>query len=321
MTPRTASSAHPRLLPVDWFDLAWQPRVTRRAAAPSRTAAFLFPPSSAQRKTMKPCHVRSYRRPSGFTLIELLVVIAIIGILASIILPALGAVKQRAFKTRAKLEMNDVVAAIGHYNATYTRMPTSSAVASCVNTACPDFTFGTSPTAAGGPTIVLPNNYKQVGFQLPSIVNQGETPGYYANNSEVMAIIMDQVISPDNSQTVNANHAKNPQQTKFFEGHLVSDAMSPGVGVDLVFRDPWGSPYIMTLDMSGDNRCRDAFYARDAVTSSGGVGLNGLSRISVGLDAWESSTPVMIWSLGPDCMADTTVKANTGVNKDNILSW
>jgi hypothetical protein len=29
----------------------------------------------------------------------------------------------------------------------------------------------------------------------------------------------------------------------------------------------------------------------------------------------------MVWSAGPDQKVDINVKANAGVNKDNVLSW
>jgi hypothetical protein len=38
----------------------------------------------------------------------------------------------------------------------------------------------------------------------------------------------------------------------------------PGVGTDLVYRDPWGNPYIITLDLNYDEKARDACYCHPA---------------------------------------------------------
>jgi prepilin-type N-terminal cleavage/methylation domain-containing protein len=239
-------------------------------------------------------------KSSGFTLVEILTVIAIIGILTAMLLVVLTVVKNRALKVRAKKEITDIVTAIQAYDSAYGQFPVSASVQSMAGTQ--DFTYGDAfLTAALGPG------------------------SYGANNSEVMAILMDITNYPTGGPTANLNHSKNTQQRSFLAANMVSDATLPGVGPDLVYRDPWGTPYVITVDLSYDERCRDEFYRRAAVSGLGGTnanpGFNGLVNPDGTPDNFLFYGKVMVWSAGPDRTITTNLPANQGANKDNILSW
>src|SRR6185437_9046377 len=74
---------------------------------------------------MKTPILQPRRAAHGFTLTELLVVIAIIGILAGLLLPALGKAKNQARVTQAKVEIKNIEGAISKYEADYSRYPAS----------------------------------------------------------------------------------------------------------------------------------------------------------------------------------------------------
>jgi len=240
----------------------------------------------------------------------MLVIIAIIGILASLLLPAIAAAKVHAQKTQARVQISDLVNDIQKYDSDYSRMPISTnAQAAAVNG---QFTYGG--------IFQTPNNTWP---QTPLPAN------YYPSNNEVIAILMD--ITNTTVTPANANHQKNPQQTLYLNAKMSGWDPSqggkpkPGVGNDLIYRDPWGNPYVITLDLNDDNSCKDPFYSLSAVSKeNNSTGYNGLvnpSDSTGNSDDFRFHGNAMVWSAGPDGKIDPGNPANSGVNKDNILSW
>jgi prepilin-type N-terminal cleavage/methylation domain-containing protein len=239
--------------------------------------------------------IKNYFKPGrsrAFTLIEMLVVIAIIGILAGLLLPALSKGKTKALIGQAKNEEQNLLAAIGQYDTEYSRPPGVSPNGN-------DITYGL-------PTALLPS-----GMPGPSDNN-------VTSNSDLMCILMD-----INAQ-VNLNHAKNPRNIVTYNAKQASATNLPGFSIiDNQLRDPWGTPYVITLDMNGDNYCMDAFYGSKAVANPSGTttqGLNGLQDY-YNSGYYEVRGPAMVWSFGPDKNVNPGAAANASSNTDNVLSW
>lgn len=263
-----------------------------------------------------PANVRSLDR--AFTLIELLVVIAIIAILAAMLLPVLAIAKKHAQMTQVHLETSNIANAITQYQSDYSRFPVSSAVQS---SGMQSYTYGSIFNTPGTPL--------SVGTTTNTI-----NSGLVSSNSDVMAILMDYTNYPNNynngSWTVNTNYQKNPKQNIYL-GNVKASGWNPaapapgpaqaGVDNSLTYRDLWGNPYVITMDLNEDNSAFDAFYQSSAVSSSpGGGGLNGLTYQSAN-NAYAFHGNVMVWSAGPDGQVDPNSSAINGANKDNIISW
>ncbi len=293
---------------------------------------------------------RSRRWQLGASLVEVLVVTGLTATLGSVTLAGISKAKQSSKETVAKKEIRGLVDAIESYRETYGRLPASRQANTptfCGGSPLPprDYTFGTVALDGRG-TLKGPN-----GSPLPLVTSQTTALfplDYQANNSEVISILMDieNYRTAGSPPTVNFGHRYNSRGIRFLDAKESSGVTSPGIGDDLVYRDPWGVPYIVTLDLDYNQQGWDSFYAfahvseKPAPDEDSNNGLVGLKRpndapYSAPATAHPSDRhnfvakreSVMVWSFGPDGAADfnrsnlPTGKANAGKNKDNLLSW
>lgn len=290
---KTTQTISRRLVTVDWMERHWL--VAIRHKHPRRSASQLVLESAgswpvaglAQSRNHSDSAVNSVpfmntrhhprsTRPQAFTLVEMLVVIAVIGILAGILLPTFSILKQRAKIRQAQMEMANLAGAIKAYEKEYNRFPGSPNVE---RNGTPDFTFA--------------------GTLFPT----GQ--GYNSDNRLIMFILLNQMDKAADPLKTDIKN-RNPRNLSLYDARFVKDGDPNGIGSDdHVFRDPWGNPYIITIDLNGDDKCIDAYYK-----NVGGPGLIGTAA------PYEFSGDVMIWSFGRDKRF-----GDPGLDKDNVVSW
>jgi prepilin-type N-terminal cleavage/methylation domain-containing protein len=209
-------------------------------------------------------NLRYTGRGRGFTLIELLVVIAIIAILAGLILSAVVGAKKKAKVAIARTEMANLKGAIMGYEKDYSIYPTTDSV---------DTTYGAADIIPSSP----PNS--KVMDVLRNVTSDHLTSGNLRNPRQISYIeINKQAVSPTSPGIwINDKDSKDP--------------------LSGVYNDPWGNPYIITLDNNFDDTAMDPVYNRDG----------------------HIKASILIWSRGPDGLANLTELHQD--NNDNVLGW
>ena len=250
---------------------------------------------------------------AAFTLVELLVVIAIIGILAALLVPTYGRVRINTQMKMAQSEESLLVGAIEQYYATYSRLPASSNAVAAVAGTTNDFTFGSANGSAGALSGMPINPATGAAFSITTLGESAAT--WQNNNSELMAILGDDNFWPE--FTNNSGHIYNSRQTPFFQPKAATAPATsgaapgpPGLGSDEVWRDPWGLPYMVTLDLNYNDHAFDPYLNQMYMNQfSGSTGLNPPGH-------------AVVWSFGPFKRIDLRLGLNNNsTNKYFVKSF
>lgn len=259
-----------------------------------------------------------------FTLVEILVVIAVIGILASLILPAVTGANQQTMRLKAKADVSNIMSAIVKYESTYGKLPV--------------LMDGNKP------------NDDYFGNNDAGKLGRLTREGYYAlvQSLSGVDIASDNEIDLDGDWTeINyptsdtdlrkAARAMNPRKTPFLD--VPSDFPKNG------FVDPWGNEYVIILDYEidpphteyeGTNNIavspydkiieHPALSANDGNAVSGISENNGFLKLS-GSSAQNTGIPtvvranVIVYSKGANNTDDGGLDVTVSNSFDDINSW
>ena len=122
----------------------------------------------------------------------------------------------------------------------------------------------------------------------------------------MIAILTDAAYYPESS--ANQRHIYNSRSLVLYNGRPAADTNSPGIDANNILRDPFGLPYIITLDMNGDSKCVDPIWS-------------GILYNNAGNPNFFVPGSSMIWSFGQLKTIDLKGLPTSPINKHLLTSW
>ncbi|HCE45211.1 MAG TPA: hypothetical protein DET40_16855 [Lentisphaeria bacterium] len=219
----------------------------------------------------------------NFTIIELLVVIAIIAILAGLLLPAIGGVRNKAKKTKAKAQCNSIVMAIKNYESTYGLLP---------------WTDGNSNNPAGDGT-----NDDAVWY------GTGSQPDYYNTLMEILTC----TDGPDADSVVvglpAGNNNGNARGIRFLD--------VPENYTTVGFVDPWGNKFGIAMDLTYSNMINFNGDSDENTATATIGGVSGVKDLNLTVAVWSFGPGTK----GDGTGSDNNSFGDKTSPKDDVASW
>jgi prepilin-type N-terminal cleavage/methylation domain-containing protein len=225
----------------------------------------------------------------AFTLVELLIVISIIAVLAGLLFPAIGKVKDKAKRVQAKAQANSLVLAVKSYESTYGLLPWG-----------PDGTTDNSASTTNKSAVWY--DYKPNGSYLTDHAK------YYDTLMQILTKTdMGEVMGPPPTNTISNGPGYgrsgwgNSRNIRFLDASSTFTTPVARKNLDGTYDnftgsylDPWGNRFGIAMDLKYEN------------------------KVNFGSPAADVQGTVFVWSFGPNKTNDWGINIKPA---DDIASW